>query len=171
MLLLRCTKKLQTAIGLKKSALLEGVVDDSVFESWHANLIELCGSQGILVAHDKTLFNFLIADVPVHNAQQFIETFKSYLRCCLVEEGFDTVLIDKLLDRYSDCQFATTNSKRVLGSLNELAFMYGYHVEDAGSVHSYMVPEIIKKMNRVPMGMLNGKYAIDAFRESFGPNS
>jgi hypothetical protein len=49
--------------------------------------------------------------------------------------------------------------------------MYGYHIEDAGSVHSYQVPEIIKKMNRVPMGMLNGKYAIDAFHETFNLKS
>ena len=75
------------------------------------------------------------------------------------------------VDAHSDCRIANTNDKRVLGSLNELAFMYGYHIADAGSVHSYQVPEIIKKMKRAPMGMLNGKYAIDAFRETFNPKS
>ncbi|MGZ4956030.1 MAG: DUF6933 domain-containing protein [Methylobacter sp.] len=45
---MRCTKKLQTAIGLKKSDLVESEVEIG-FTSWHLNLIEIDGCSCLLV--------------------------------------------------------------------------------------------------------------------------
>jgi 1,4-dihydroxy-2-naphthoyl-CoA synthase len=46
--------------------------------------------------------------------------------------------------------------------MNELAFMYACHFEE-DNLNSSKLPEIIKSMNRVIMGMVNG-YSVDAFR-------
>jgi hypothetical protein len=84
----------------------------------------------------------------------------------LAEEGFDQAFIHNLMNDFAEVRFANTNNLRVLGSLNELAFMYGYHLEDEG-VHSPRLPEIIKKMNRVVMGMID-TYAIHEVHDLFG---
>jgi len=96
-----------------------------------------------LVANDQTLFNFLIADVPQLDATQLIQLFKSYLHCVLAAEGFEQTFIQNLMTDFAEVRFANTNSRRVLGSLNELAFFYLCHLEDEG-VHSPRLPEIIK---------------------------
>ena len=154
MLVLRCTKKLQTAIRLKKTDLVDANIETSNCCSWYLNLIEIDGRPCLLAANDQTLFNFLIADIPKLDADQLLKLFKSYLHCILAEEGFDQPFIHKLMAEFTEVRFANTNSRRVLGSLNELAFMYTCHLEDEG-VHTSRLPEIIKKMNRVVMGMIS----------------
>ncbi len=166
MLVLRCTKKLQTAIRLKKTDLVDPNIETSDFCSWHLNLIEIDGRPCLLAANDQTLFNFLITDVPKLDADQLIELFKSYLHCVLAEEEFDQSVIHKLMDDFADVKFTNTNNRRTLGSLNELAFMYACHLENEG-VHSPRLPEIIKKMNRVVMGMID-TYAIHEVHDLFG---
>lgn len=166
MLVLRCTKKLQTAIKLKKSDLVNVDIKTAKFSSWFLNLIEIDGRPCLLAANDQTLFNFLIADVPKLTAEQLIELFKSYLHCVLAEEGFDQTFIHKLMDEFTEVRFANTNSRRVLGSLNELAFFYQCHLEEE-SVHSPRLPEMIKKMNRLVMGMI-GSSSINEVHDLFG---
>ena len=46
----------------------------------------------------------------------------------------------------------------------DLAFHYTYHIQEAGGVHSYAVPGIIRKLNRMPMGTLEYAYPIEALR-------
>lgn len=166
MLVLRCTKKLQTALKLKKTDLVDASVETSNFCSWHLNLIEIDGRPCLLVANDQTLFNFLIANVPQLDATQLIQLFKSYLHCVLAEEGFEQTFIQNLMTDFGEVRFANTNSRRVLGSLNELAFFYLCHLEDEG-IHSPRLPEIIKKMNRVVMGMISSS-AINEVHDLFG---
>jgi hypothetical protein len=54
--------------------------------------------------------------------------------------------------------------KSVLGSMNDLAFHYKYSIMEAGGVHSYAVPEIIHRLNRMPMGSLKYVFPIEALR-------
>lgn len=166
MLVLRCTKKLQTAIKLKKSDLVNVDIETANFSSWFLNLIEIDGRPCLLAANDQTLFNFLLADVPKLTAEQLIELFKSYLHCVLAEEGLEQDFIHKLMDKFTEVRFANTNSRRVLGSLNELAFFYQCHLEEEG-VHSPRLPEIIKSMNRIVMGMVTTT-SINEVHDLFG---
>jgi hypothetical protein len=162
MTLIRCTKKLQKTLGIKSSDIASELNDSSVFGSWYANLIEINGSQGILFVNDKTLLNSIILEPHKNQAYQIKETFKSYLLCIFADEGFDSDFIDKVMAECSTIKYANTNSKKVLGSMNELAFMYICHFEK-DSIHSYRLPEIVRSMNRVIMNMIKG-CSVDAFR-------
>jgi hypothetical protein len=51
--------------------------------------------------------------------------------------------------------------------MNDLAFHYKLHIQKSGGVHSHMIPSIIKKLNRMPMGALNYAYSIDAYRACY----
>ena len=48
--------------------------------------------------------------------------------------------------------------------MNDLAFHYKYSILEAGGVHSYAVPEIIRRLNRMPMGSLKYMFPIEALR-------
>ncbi|EGW21137.1 DUF6933 domain-containing protein [Methylobacter tundripaludum] len=167
MQLIRCTKKLQKEIGLKNDALVQPDPTPSLLGSWHANLIIIGQSRCVLFVNDKTLFNFLIPDVPKEQFCQLDRLFRDFLQCILAEEGFDTTTTDKILQEYAEIGFANTNSKSVLGSMNDLAQHYKYHIEDAGGVHSYMIPQIVHDLNRMPMSAIAACYPIDALRELY----
>ena len=52
----------------------------------------------------------------------------------------------------------------VLGSMNDLAFHYKFSIQEAGGVHSPAVPEIIRRLNRMPMGALKYVFPIEALK-------
>ena len=121
----------------------------------------------ILFVNDKTLFNFIAADVSSAEIRDLGILFKSLLQCVLADEGFDALAREKILSEYDELGYAKTNSRRVLGSMNDLAFHYKYHIQDAGGVHNYAVPDIIRKLNRMPMGAIKYRFPIEALREMY----
>ena len=68
------------------------------------------------------------------------------------------------MSEYASIKYANTNSKSVLGSMNDLAFHYKHHIQSEGGVHSHAVPSIIKKLNRMPMGALEYVFPIKALK-------
>jgi hypothetical protein len=90
--------------------------------------------------------------------------FKKYLSCVLADAGMAEANRGKILSEYDDVGFANTNSKSVLGSMNDLAFHYKYSIQEEGGVHSPAVPEIIRRLNRMPMGALKYVFPIEALR-------
>ena len=168
MQLIKCTKKLQKEMGLKEADLVRHEPDVSLLGPWHANLIYLDRKKCVLFANDKTLFNFLVPDVARGQLKELDKLFRSWLECILSEEGFDAELKGKTLSEYQEIGYSGTTSKRVLGSMNDLAFHYKDMVLSGGGVHSYQVPEIIRELNRMPMGAIGYQYPIEALKSMFG---
>jgi len=128
---------------------------DGILGTWHANLIEIAGSPVVLFANSRTLLNFCIdinPDEPVHH---FHEDFVAMVSCLLADLGVRDTTREYLLQEYSETRFAPTNNRRVLGSMNDLAFHYDYLVSEAGSIHSADIPKIIRDLNGMPMSMLS----------------
>jgi hypothetical protein len=167
MQLIRCTGKLQKEMGLKKSDLLQGEPDFSYLGPWHANLIHINRRKCVLFVNDKTLFNFIAPDVSREEITNLCVLFKNYLQCVLAEEGVMTLAREKILSEYEEIRYAKTKSKSVLGSMNDLAFHYKYHIQGEGGVHSIAVPSIIRKLNRIPMGAIEYTYPIEALRAMY----
>lgn len=167
MQLIRCTKKLQKEMGLKKSDLLDEEPRFSYLGSWHANLIHIDRRKCILFVNDKTLFNFIASDVSRAHIKELSVLFKDYLQCVLAGEGIVKRAREKILLEYAEVAYANTNSKRVLGSMNDLAFHYKYHILEEGGVHGCAVPGIISKLNRMPMGAIDYAYSIEALRAMY----
>jgi len=169
MQLIRCTGKLQKEMGLKKVELLEVEPKVSYLGSWHANLIYIYRRKCILFVNDKTLFNFIAPDVSRAEIKNLAVLFKSYLPCVLSDADFDASAIEKIMSEYDEISYAKTNSRSVLGSLNDLTFHYKYNIQDAGGVHSYEVPSIIRRLNKMPMGAIAYAYPLDALKTMYKP--
>ena len=84
------------------------------------------------------------------------------------DEGFEQKVKDKILEEYREIGYANTNNRNVLGSMNDLAYHYKYHILDEGGLYSAAVPDIIRRLNRMPMSAIGYKYSIDAIRQFYG---
>jgi hypothetical protein len=169
MQLIRCTGKPQKEMGLKKAEICGVEPKFSYLGSWHANLIYVDRRKCVLFVNDKTLFNFMAPDVSRAEIRNLSVLFKSYLPCVLSDAGFNASATEKIMSEYDEISYAKTKSRSVLGSMNDLAFHYKYHIQNAGGVHSYEVPSIIRKLNKMPMGAIAYAYPLDALRTMYEP--
>lgn len=167
MQLIRCTKKLQKEMGLKQADLCAEEPRFSYLGPWHANLIHIDRRRCVLFVNDKTLFNFIAADVSRAQIRELEKLFKSFLSCVLADAGMAEADRTRILSEYDAVGFANTSSKSVLGSMNDLAFHYKYSIQDAGGVHSPAVPEIIRRLNRMPMSAIKEVFPIEALKAMF----
>jgi len=69
-----------------------------------------------------------------------------------------------MLSEYDEIGFANSDSKSVLGSMNDLAFHYKYSILESGGVHSPAVPGIIRQLNRMPMSAIKEVFPIEALK-------
>jgi hypothetical protein len=95
------TKKLQKEMGLgiKDLATLEPEV--SGLGPWTANLIFVNRRKCILFVNNKTLFNFLVPDVPRQQIRELDRMFRGWLSCVLAEESFTEAQIETILSEYN----------------------------------------------------------------------
>jgi len=128
MQLIRCTKKLQKEMGFTKPALATAEPSPTRLGPWHANLIFIDRRKCVLFTNDKTLFNFIAVDVSRAQIRNFSELFRGWFSCVLADEGFPRPVIEAVMAEHVDIAYANTNSKSVLGSMNDIAFQYEYFV-------------------------------------------
>ena len=156
-----CTKKLQKEMGLKEKDLSQFEHTESLLGSWHANLLHINRKKCIIFVNDASLFNFVVLDIPRKYIRNLGVLFKKNLACVLAEEDFEETVIKSILTEYNETDYTKTRSKSILGSMNDLAFHYKHHIIESGGVHSYHIPSIIKKLNRMPMGALKYSYPVE----------
>jgi hypothetical protein len=167
MQLIRCTQKLLKEMGLKKSDLAESEPVFSFLGSWHANLLHIDRRKCVLFVNDKTLFNFIAPDVTRAQIKELRKLFYGYLSCVLSSEGVSDADKEKIMEEYREINYSGTSSKSVLGSMNDLAFHYKYHILSEGGNYGANIPRIIHKLNHMPMGAIGYKYAIDALKAMY----
>ncbi|MEN8132792.1 MAG: hypothetical protein ABFS45_21945 [Pseudomonadota bacterium] len=154
-------------MGLKQSGLCNDEPRFSCLGPWHANLIHIDRRKCVLFVNDKTLFNFIAPDVSRAQIRELDKLFKDYLSCVLADESIAEADRVRILSEYNEVGFTNTNSKSVLGSMNELAFHYKYSILEAGGVHSPAVPEITRRLNHMPMSSLKYVFPIEALRAMY----
>ena len=151
MQLIRCTAKLLKEIGLKKSELVDESPKFSFLGQWHANLVYINRRKCVLFVNDKTLINFIVPDVSRAEIKNLGHMFESMFHCILADEGYSQEQIKKIFTEYSEIGIGKSNSRSVLGSINDLAFHYEHSILESGGCHSAEIPSIISRLNRMPM--------------------
>lgn len=165
MQIIRCTAKLQREMGLEKKDLIGSVEEATVLGGWHANLLLIDRRKCVLFANDRTLFNFIVADVKREHIRQLDRVFQEHLICVLNSEDLDQSIVKSICEEHQEIRYGATNNRSVIGSMNDLASHYKYFISEAGGVHSPEVPEIIRKLNRMPFSSLEFTYSIDTLKK------
>jgi len=168
MQIIHCTKKLLNEIEASPSGSMAPEYASGFLGPWHANLIRIERRKCLLLTNDRTLYSILIPGVKKKNLDTFRELFALHLKMNLAKEGFGPKDIDKALEEYGEIAIAPTNSRSVLGSMNDLADQADFLVSRAGGLEKGDMLTVNMMLNRIPMGAIKYRYAIDNIYELFG---
>ena len=160
MQLIRCTAKLSKEMGIKPNDLQQNEPRFSYLGQWHANLIYIDRRKTLLFVNDRTLFNFIVPGVTRAQIRELPEQFRSMLSCVLAEEAIPDDVRQRILAEYDELGVAKSTDRSVLGSSNDIAFHYKYQILEAGGIHSWRVPGIIRELNRMPLQAIKYKFPI-----------
>lgn len=165
--MIRCTKKLRKEMGLNRDDLENNDGNEIKLGGWHANLIYINRRKCILFANDKTLLNFLVPGLTRKQIRQLDNEFRNHLEKLLANEGLKKELQLQIIGEYRHVEYGKTNSRSILGSMNDLADNYTYHILDRGGVQHADMNNIVKAMNRMPMGAISYHSPIKVFLEMY----
>jgi len=168
MQLIRCTGRLLRELRATPAELRADAPDSSSLGQWHANLIYIARRKCLLFVNDRTLFNFIVPDVSSSNIRALPELFRETLSCVLSAEGVPSGTRDAILSEYTELGIAKSSDRSVLGSANDIAYHYKVAILDAGGVHSWRVPEIIRQLNRMPMQAIDFAFPIEQLAHQCG---
>jgi hypothetical protein len=166
--LIRCTAKLRKEMGLKPKDLETRETDDVRLGQWHANLIYIDRRKTLLFVNDRTLFNFIIPDVVRAQIRELDKMFRLMLSCTLADEQVPEKIREGILEEYEEIAYAKSSNRSVISTGNEIAHHYEYHIFREGSIHTPLIPQIIRKQNRVPWQALESYSSINELAKLYG---
>jgi hypothetical protein len=133
---------------------------------WHANLLILDKRKYVLFTNDKTRYSFLVFGLKKPDFKMLDEIFRQSLYKNLMRYGFSQEAIEKVLDEIREIVFARTSNRSVLGTMNDMANIIKWTVQDEGGLLNVDIAELKTKLNRMPLGPIDYQYAIDKVREA-----
>jgi hypothetical protein len=160
MAIIKCTIKLLNELGVKPA----NVPDQppSLYD-WHANMLWLERKKYVLFTNDQTLYSLLVPWNKSPRLTDFMERFRFGLFKSLMSEGLAEVQIEYLLSEYTQVTITKTNSRSVLGSMNDLTIQIKSMilVSDGLDVN---FSEVNRQLNRIPMSAIKYKISIDELK-------
>jgi len=162
--LIRCTQKLQKKLPV--------VANDDVGISqescWHANLIRIDHYDCLLITHDTTLFSLFVPGVTREDFQHFTQLFGQALFKTMRHFDFSQKQIEYMLDGSREIQTSKTNSRSVLGSMNDMKQMIDHTAFLYGGLGSMDMAEIFQVLNHTPFKAIGYNYPEEKMREMLG---
>ena len=165
MLQLRCTVKVQKELGLKPKDLGDIQDPDTVLGNWYVNLSTIDRRKTFLFVNERTLLSFILYGIKKSNIANIHEMFLKALNQLLLMEGVDYPVIDKLNNEYFNLKYTKTNSKQVLGNMNDLMSLYKHIIYIDGGLKHCDLTDIIHRINATPQKNIGWGYSIDLAKE------
>ena len=165
MRIIHCTQKLLKELNVPIIAPDKTPSDSQGLGNWYANLIRIDRKKCLLFTNENTLYSFLIPHVKKANLKNIVDEFMINLSFNLQYEGFSLDVIAKVMSEYKEIGFAKTASKKVLGSMNELAFQYEVLIMRKEGLGNVKILELNHTINRVIMRAIQYKHPIEALKK------
>lgn len=157
--LIRCTKKL---LGEIPTDLLDMAASG---DSWHANLLRIERRKCVLFTHDATLYSVFVPALKKPEFDRLPEVFAERLFKALLWEEFPQAQIEVMLDAVRVVRFGRSNSRSVLGSMNDIQFQAQVYVHYDGGLDSTDLVDLHRRLNRAPMSAIGHSYPVERLRE------
>jgi hypothetical protein len=132
--------------------------------SWFVNLIRPVRRNWLLFTHSTTLYSFVVPDVRSAELRDLPRVFLDHLAEAFAGEDIAPAESRGLLARYGDSSLARTNSRSVLGSMVDLAFLIEAWANPCGDVGAMDAAELTQSLNRTPMSAIGYAHAIDKMK-------
>ena len=167
MLTLKCTQKAAKEFGHNRQALPEIPAEDNqaLLGDWFVNLIKFGRTKSLIFVNAATLYSFLLMGYKKKDLQKISTLFNEALRFHLLAEAIPVEDIERVLSQYDTVTFAKTDSRSVLGSMNDLAWLYEVMIMSGGGLQLCDLTEATQNINRTPQLTRDG-YSIDLLKKA-----
>lgn len=163
--LIHCTQKLLAEIPDRR-------IDPSTTgESWHANLLRIDRRKCVLFTHDATLYSVFVPGLKKPDFEQLDEVFSQRLFKVLLWDEFPQTQIEWILEACRVIRFTRSSNRSVLGSMNDIRFHVGLHVEHDGGLASVDLAQLHHELNRIPFAAVGYQYPVEQLREYLGASA
>lgn len=165
MLILKCTAEVQKAIGLRKPQLADVQTSNAPLGHWYVHRFPIGKTQFLLFMSESTLLSFVLHQGRRQlNAQTLPDMFLAGLQQLLSMKGLDSGTIARTMAPYHTGLFGKTDSRKTLGSMNDLIRCYTVIVEAEGGLGSCNLTDIIMKLNDMPQRTVDWATSWDVAR-------
>ena len=161
---LRLTEKVRKEFSIQQSLLSEPKECQGGLGAWTLNIFKVRNKKAVICVNDETLYSFIIFGPRKDNPSDLSRLFLNGLFQLLETDGFLRSEIDFLTQGCDQIQYTKTNSKRVLGNVNDLVWHYQYAVLDYGGFKDADIIHIINSINRMPQRNIGWVYSIEKVR-------
>lgn len=167
MLQLRGTAKVQKQLNLKPRDLSPIRVSESGLGDWVVHLATIDRRKVFLFVNEKTLLSFISYGVTKKNAKNIHDVFINGIFRYMCLEDFSAKAIDQMMQGYFDMEYTKTNSRKILGNVNNLMQTYAHYIYTEGGLEYCDLTAIIQQINRMPQRHIDWKYSVDATKAVF----
>jgi len=169
MLILKCTQKAAKELGVKRGNLPQIPPENntSLLGDWFVNPLRFGNTKTLLFANAITLYSILV-EYKKKDLVDIGQLFRTNLKFNLLLEGFENEKIDRILTEYEEVTLAKTDSRSVLGSMNDLALMYEFYIVGQGGIKDVDLSRVSQEINRTPQLKRDGHYSIRLLKEKIG---
>ncbi len=171
MLQLKCTRKVLTALGLKPPVGLEAREPDTRLGHWYVNLFTVDRRKTFLFMNERTLLSFVIFGIKKSNVQEMPAVFLRGLVQLLTLEGFKPPETERALAGYGSVEIVATDSRKLLGNMNDLMFHYCHHILWEGGFRACNLNDILHRVNNMPQRNIGWAYPVNMARELLAQGS
>lgn len=148
---IRCTRKLLSELQVKTG-------EDSGrymgLGAWHANLLRIDRRKCVLFTNDQTLYTFLVTGMKRPEFENIREIFRLNLFKNLAREKLPQNQIEFIFNEHRELLITRTNSRSVLGSMNDLVIQTRYLIYKMGGLPNIDHDLLNYELNDVPMGAI-----------------
>lgn len=119
----------------------------------------------MLFTHDATLYSVFVPRLKKAEFERLDEVFGQRLFRALLWDGFPQLQVERMLEACRVIRFTRSSNRSVLGSMNDIRFHIGLHVEDDGGLTSVDLSQLHHRLNRIPFSAVGYGYPVERLRE------
>ena len=168
MIAIQCTQKILKEIGQEYTG---PIIPTVPLGDWHANLLLLDRRKCVLFTNDLTRYSFLVAGLKKPHFKMLDEIFRQNLFKCLLRDGFRQEAIEKVLDEIREVVFTRTSDRSVLGTMNDMAQILKWTIQDKVGLEYVDLGELMDKVNRMPLKPLDYEFSFERMRKALKSES
>jgi hypothetical protein len=111
--------------------------------------------------NERTLLSFVLTGVKKTKSKEAMQSFPIGLEQLLAFEDIDADIIKFVIQESCEIEIAPTNSRKLLGNMNDLIYLYQSLITAEGGLAHCDMTSIIMKINRTPQRVLEWENSIE----------
>ena len=138
--------------------------------NWYANIFRINRRKCVLFTNEPSLYSFLVPGLKKKELTNIKYVFLTNMKLNLQAEKIEEYIINKVVLEYNEIQFSKTNSRSILGSMNDMKYQYEAFTYSDPEYSLRNILYINKKVNRTPMSAIKYAYSIEKLKECINKN-